>query len=201
MEKIDFLFRFVQGDIRQRLILDEEALYSTTDQLTADKITSDILKIIPSYSNCIITDATACVGGNTYSFAQNYPYVHAIEKDTKRCSLLKHNLDALNVSNVKVSCGDAFEVCKKYTQDLIFIDPPWGGPDYKRLDKIDLYLSGRPLSDFCKHVVANTKYIAIKAPVNFDESKFVQDTCKFMEMVHKNMQLRKMYLYVFKICR
>lgn len=198
-EKIEFLFKYVQNDVRQKLMLDEEALYSTTDQITADKITTDMLKFVPSSG--IITDATACAGGNTYSFAQAYAHVNAFEKDVVRCDLLKHNLQVLGTSNVNVECGDAFNLCKLQYQDAVFIDPPWGGPDYKKHDKVDLYLSNTPLWRFCESVAGHTNYIAIKVPVNFNETRFLQDTAGFMEMLHKNTQLRKMYLYVFKVKR
>lgn len=195
-EKVDFLFRFVSNDVRHRLMLDDEALYSTTDQLTADKITTDILKFAPP--SATVTDATSCAGGNTYSFAQAYTTVNAFEKDPRRYRLLRHNIQLLGASNVSLQCGDAFDLCVKQHQDVIFIDPPWGGPEYKKLDKVDLYLSQRPLSEFCKTVAPHARYIALKAPTNFNEALFLQETQGFMECVHKNTQLRKMYLYIFK---
>lgn len=196
-EKVDFLFRFVSGDVRNKLLLDDEAMYSTTDQITADKITADLLRFVPASG--LITDATACAGGNTYSFAQSYERVCAFEKDSRRFKLLQHNLQMLGVDNVQLECGDAWDLCTQQQQDCIFIDPPWGGPEYKKLDKIDLWLSDKPLSDFCKSVAGRTSYIALKAPTNFNEAKFLEDTKSFMEMVHKNTQLRKMWLYVFRL--
>ena len=196
-EKVDFLFRFVNGDVRNKLLLDEEALYSTTDQITADKITNDLLRFIPPTG--LVTDATACIGGNTYSFAQVYDRVCAFEKDQGRFKLLQHNLHALGVTNVKIACGDAWELCTQQYQDCIFIDPPWGGPEYKKHDTVDLFLSDRSLSQFCSMVARYTEYIALKAPTNFNETDFIADTKTFMEVVHKNTQLRKMYMYVFKV--
>jgi len=198
-EKRDFLFRFVDASVRSRILLDEEALYSTTDQVTADKITKDIAKYVELDE--IITDATACAGGNTYSFAQVFRNVLAFEKDPLRSKLLKHNMTVLGVSNnVTIKCGDANQLCQLQTQKLIFIDPPWGGPDYKRNPNIELYMSDVPLWKFCKSVSPFTKYVAVKAPTNFNEVKFINDTKSFMQLIHKNVQLRKMHFYVFEVC-
>jgi 16S rRNA G966 N2-methylase RsmD len=186
----------VEPNIRHKLLLDDEALYSTTDQLTADKITKDILKFIPK--SAVITDATACVGGNTYSFAQSFKKVFAFEKDTTRAKLLAHNMNMLGMENVHIQCGDAIELCPLQCQDIVFLDPPWGGPEYKRMDRVDLYLSDQSLWRFCEAISASTTYIAIKAPINFNELKFFQDTSHFMDLKHKNTQLRKMHFYIFK---
>lgn len=235
-EKKDFLFRFVNPDIRKKIKLDEEALYSTTDQVTADKITRDILNYIPQSST--ITDATACIGGSAYSFAQQFSNVIAIENNKERFELLKHNMNILtsqpsllntnynhhishnqhihcNIynklqqyafmqtksNNVECRHGDALLECKKQYQDAIFIDPPWGGPEYKTLDKVQLYLSGLPLHEVCKQIHNFTDYIIIKVPVNFDEIQFVNDTQTFMELQRKNSQLRKMKLLIFQTFR
>lgn len=195
-EKKDFLFRFVETTIRNKLQLDNEALYSTTDQLTADKITKDLLKIVPR--NSTITDATACVGGNTYSFAQAFRNVEAIEKDPVRASMLRHNMAMLGMKNVTVKCGDALKLVPASHHDLIFLDPPWGGPNYKQRLKVDLELSDVPLSSICNEFANHTKYIALKVPMNFDESRFIENTCNTLSLVHRNAQLRKMKLLVFR---
>jgi tRNA/tmRNA/rRNA uracil-C5-methylase (TrmA/RlmC/RlmD family) len=229
-EKKDFLFRFVQTDIRKQLKLDEEALFSTTDQVTADKITKDILRFVPRKST--ITDATACIGGSAYSFIQNFSNVIAIEYDKKRFEYLQHNMSILpiynnsfsnistisngsshsNISNSEqingtynniIECrnGDAIIECTKQYQEAIFIDPPWGGPEYKMLPSVQLYLSGLPLSEVCRKICTYTTYIILKVPVNFDEESFILDTYTFMEQIYKNSQLRKMHLLIFKSLR
>lgn len=198
MEKRDFLFKFVDQPIRDKIILDTEALFSTTDQLTADKITQDILKFVPK--SATITDATACAGGNTYSFSQHFAHVLAFEKDALRVRILRHNMTLLGATNVSIRNGDSFILCTQQSQNVIFLDPPWGGPDYKKHARVSLFLSERPLAEFCRIMVATrvTRFIALKAPTNFDEVSFVRDTCSFMKMVHKNTQLRKMYFYIFE---
>jgi len=180
--------------------MDDESLYSTTDQLTADRISKDILKFIPSTST--ITDATACVGGTAYSFSQYFEKVNAIEIDDKRYSLLVHNINILlketGKNNVTFYNNNAVSLCSHLKQNAIFIDPPWGGPDYKQVTKLSLYLSDIELSQVCNKLYKYTDYLLIKVPTNFDEDRFIEKTESFISLVHKNTSLRKMHLLIFK---
>jgi len=211
-EKKDFLFRFVQPEVRKLIQLDNEALFSTTDQVTADKITRDILRFVSKEGT--ITDATACIGGSAYSFIQVYKNVIAIEYDKTRFEYLQHNMnillnsttDSTVIANTKdntIACrqGDALIECIKQLQDAIFIDPPWGGPEYKMLSSVDLHLSGFPLHELCRRIYTTTHYIILKVPVNFGEESFIKNTKLFMQLIHKNAQLRKMHLLIFKVIK
>lgn len=196
IEKRDFLFRFVPSPLRSRLRLDQEALYSTTDQLTADKITKDLQRFVPRGGR--VADATACIGGNTYSFAQNFAAVDAYELDRRRAEYLEHNLGVLGVTNVRVVHGDVLKrIQGRY--DAIMIDPQWGGPGYKQLTDVRLTLSGKPLDAVCFQLTNHAKYIAVKTPTNFAEAAFLADTAPFMTLVHKNTHLRKMVLLIFEV--
>jgi len=198
--KRDYLFKFVPPAIRNLLKLDEEAAYSVTDMYTADKITRDIL----CYTGCtVICDATACIGGNTASFARSFKHVVAIERDKTRYEFLVNNMEALQAHNVKCVHGDALDevswVHNTYsTYDVIFIDPPWGGPEYKHQTVLDLQLSGVPLEDVCRRWAPYTKFFALKTPTNFDEQKFTRLTSDFLELKHKNT-LRKVTTYLFRV--
>jgi tRNA G37 N-methylase Trm5 len=195
--KKDFLFRFLSPAIRNLLRFDEEALYSTTDQLTADKICKDILKFVSTSG--VITDATACIGGSCASFAKVFSKVHAIEIDSKKYDYLRHNMLIMGFREVvHCICGDALQVCPRLKQDVIFIDPPWGGPEYKLSSKISLFLSGRPLADVCCELSVYTHYIAIKVPTNFDENAFLAAVEGTLVRVHRNVHLRKMHLLIFE---
>ena len=51
--------------------------------------------------------------------------------------------------------GDCLELSLKLEQNVIFIDPPWGGPSYKNEDFVDLYINNIILSDVCKKIYIN----------------------------------------------
>lgn len=195
MDKRDFLFRFVEPPARALLRLDEEAYYSTTDQLTANKIAKILARVASSHAT--ITDATACIGGATLAFAQTFDRVHAIEIDRTRYEYLCHNMFILGLGG-KVHCvhGDAIKVCAGLQQDIIFLDPPWGGPEYKSMDRVSLSLSGVSLSEVCRRLSSATRYIAIKVPTNFDEAAFRNEIADFARIIVRDTQLRKMNLLV-----
>lgn len=198
MDKRDFLFRFVEPPIRSQLRLDEEAYYSTTDQLTANKISKIIARIVSA--DAVITDATACIGGATYAFAQMFARVNAIELDKGRYDYLRHNITILGMAHkVRCVCGDAMEICPVTRQDLIFLDPPWGGPEYKTMERVSLSLSGLPLSEVCRTFAPSTTYIALKVPTNFDDVSFRAETADFADVVVHETQLRKMHLIILKV--
>ena len=194
-DKRDFLFRFIPVEKRKLLKLDEEALYSVTDQYTADKISKEIKKQFPDIQS--ITDMTSCIGGNTYSFSKYFELVHAIEIDKLKYDYLSYNLTILDANNVKLHYGDSLSIVPTLQQDILFIDPPWGGPNYKEKKQIDLYLSDIELSEVCKTLKSWCKYIALKVPTNFDLDKFTERTKTFMVQVYKNTELRKMQLLLY----
>jgi 16S rRNA G966 N2-methylase RsmD len=194
-DKRDFLFRFIPVEKRKLLKLDEEALYSVTDQYTADKISKEIKKQFPDIQT--ITDMTACIGGNTYSFSKYFESVHAIELDKLKYDYLSYNLTILDVNTVKLHHGDSLSIVPTLQQDILFIDPPWGGPNYKDKKHIDLYLSDIELSEVCRMLIPYSKYIALKVPINFDLDKFTERTNTFMVQVYKNTDLRKMQLLLY----
>ena len=194
-DKRDFLFRFIPVEKRKLLKLDEEALYSVTDQYTADKISKEIKKQFPDIH--IITDATSCIGGNTYSFSKYFDTVYAIELDKLKYDYLSYNLSILDSTNIQLYHGDSIAIIPTLQQDIIFLDPPWGGPNYKDKKQIDLYLSDIELSEVCRLLKSCCKYIALKVPTNFDLDKFTERTKTFMIQVYKNTELRKMQLLLY----
>lgn len=196
MEKRDFYFRYVPPETRAQLVLDYEASYSITDQVTADRITRDILMFLPP--TAVITDGTACVGGNTYSFAKTFQRVNAVEIDPRRHLYLQQNMDVLGLRNVLCIRGDAYYECRKQYQDMIFLDPPWGGPDYKQQSNLQLYLSNRELSEICCDLSLYCAYIGLKVPVNFSTEAFDANVRGVLERVHYNTTLRKMHLIIYR---
>lgn len=201
-DKRDFLFKFVPPPLRYAIRMDDESLYSVTDQHTADTITKDVMRFLPSTS-AVVVDGTACVGGNTISFAKVYSNVHAIEIDKVRFDYLEENLKTLNISNVTCHHADMVRACKTINCEcsLIFIDPPWGGPTYKSRALMDLYLQTDPLHAICRELAMHTRYFGLKVPLNFNEEAFVQNTRDFLKLVHKNSKLRKIQFLLFEVGR
>ena len=72
-DKRDWLFSGLDGSVRHSVQLDDVAEYSVTDSVTADTLSALLLAFVGAEAT--VTDACACVGGNTLSFARHFAHV------------------------------------------------------------------------------------------------------------------------------
>ncbi len=202
IKHLKYLFGDVSENILNKLQYDHISIYSITPAKLATDITTKLqfysIKIfgsglVPgldkSINKLIITEMTACIGGNVISFAKNFKYVNAIELCKKRYDFLNHNLQILNINaNVNTINGDSLIEIVNLKQDIIFFDIPWGGRNYKFKEKINLYISKIPSYEACNLVKRYTKIIVMKIPNNFNLEKFTKcvnmiifDICDFIK--------------------
>lgn len=185
-----------------KILYTTEAISYMTKRTIAEIISSIIhyhLRIIKDdMNNITITDATAGIGGNTFSFAQWFKQVNAVECKSETYKLLKNNIDIYNYTNVDCICADYTKIFNQLTQDVIFIDPPWGGKTYKQILKNKLMLSGYHLGIFCKMLIETmTSLIVLKLPLNFDFDYFYEELNTNMLITTIKMhKLDKMYICV-----
>ena len=98
--------------------------------------------------------------------------------NTKRSYYLKNNLDVYGYKNVDVYNDDCFNVIYTIKQDVVFIDPPWGGSSYLNKGLLQLKMSEKSIEDICLDLFNNKKckyvpkLVGIKLPVNFDIVNF-----------------------------
>jgi 16S rRNA G966 N2-methylase RsmD len=112
---------------------------------------------------------TAGCGGNMISFINYFAFVDGFEIDFKRYEMLKSNLQKYNKNNnYKVFNDDCNNIDKYYNYDVYFIDPPWGGPEYKNNTYVELYLSKFTLEEIIKNKIPKNKLIVIKVPFNYN---------------------------------
>lgn len=181
---------------RQLINLDDVGIFSTTHAEDAAEICKLIanLKILqPEFINKpkpSITDGCACCGGNVIAFqcCDLFEKVLAVEIDYDRCEYyLRNNINVVkkireNSIPTVALCDDIIKLSPWITQDVIFLDPPWGGPDYKNKTKISLFLSGFNISTVVKNIFLQeknkgnkTKCIVLKVPQNFDMDYMIDD--------------------------
>jgi len=178
-----YFFQPVEGVEVSELQLSEVSSYSTTPWREANSISRTIFNFYtdtreqkailkPMYSRCpIITDAASNVGGNTISFhLAGFRQVNAVEIDPTICQMLKHNLTVYNIPTEHVHCGDYLDVYKRLQQDVIYMDVPWGGPDYIKTQCLDLFLSNINIIDICFDIITNkmASLVVLKLPINYN---------------------------------
>ena len=59
----------------------------------------------------------------------------------------------------------------------LFLDPPWGGPEYKKTEMIELYLSNINLKDIIL-MIPKDKLIVLKLPYNYNIDFFKENIIK-----------------------
>jgi len=144
-------------------------LYSITKPEDAKWITNKIIENVKDAKNMVITDATSAIGGNTISFARHFKEVNSIEMNPLHFEMLNNNVAVYGFKNVNFYLGDSVKVLKDLKQDIVFFDPPWGGPNYKLIKHLKLYLSKVPLGKIVNDLLrTDTKYVVIRVPINFD---------------------------------
>jgi len=194
LNKREFFFKFLLPTKEiQKICMDEEAAYSVTEAKLAEQM-SDIIH--QSGSNIqTITDATACVGGNTISFMFHFPSVNSIEYDGTRANFLYHNVKVVSefyrstnehkIGKVSVYEGDGSHPSLK--QDAVFFDPPWGGPHYYQERDFHLFLSGEDMEVICARYTRSARLIALKVPYNFAFSSFERAMKSFCTITRHNI--------------
>lgn len=149
--------------MRYKLFVPEhlKSIYSTWEQA------HEINKILRMYitKKDIVTDATACIGGNSIFFRRDFKYVNSVEKDRDVFNTLRKNTNFPNCKHFNCSY---LHIMYGLRQDLIFLDPPWGGTDYKRTNSIDLYLDNVNVITIINNLYHYTRYIAMKIPNNYN---------------------------------
>jgi len=177
------------------LKLDECGLYSTTNANDAAQIATCIAEL-PGLSSRelggrlpTITDGCACCGGDTIAFACSglFAEVTTVEYDTDRCNgYLKPNLYACRDfcklrAEVVVYARSFIEIMDTLKQDVVYLDPPWGGLGYKKSTHIVLELGGVHCADIVhllseRAALNDTKYVILKAPNNLDANDMNADS-------------------------
>jgi 16S rRNA G966 N2-methylase RsmD len=165
-------------DIRinyDHLKIDDISKYSITLPNRADIISRIILSYFNitenSINRIIITDATAGVGGNVLSFCKYKLDVNAVEIDKDRFSYLLENIKEYNYNDVMVYNRDYVEIYEDIKQDVIFIDPPWGGVEYKNvLSELTLKLGSMEIEELCININRKklSKITVLKLPYNYN---------------------------------
>ena len=167
------IFPIKKNTIVNNFMLSNIGSYSIFYPNDADKVAKIIKSFLPG--NATITDANANMGGATLAFSNYFDKVNSVEIIPFHCKILENNINVYDaVDKVKVHCLDYLDIGDKLTQDAIFFDPPWGGPDYKKKELMDMYLDNISISDIIKSLLLKTKVIAIRVPFNYDFKKILE---------------------------
>ena len=188
-EFIHYYFPFEKNVDLKDIQITQEGTYSVTYPKFAEIISNHIKDhIFPSKaSNLTITDATANVGGNTINFAKYFKKVNAVEISEINFKALKNNIKVYNRDNVTLYHNNYLDIINKLKNDVVFLDPPWGGPKYKLHKYVTLYLDNIPVEKIISKLYNKVKLVALKVPSNINIDDYYKES-KF-----KNINIHVMY--------
>ena len=112
--------------------MDKEGWFSVTPERIAEHIAERC--------RCdLLIDAFCGVGGNAIQFAFTCERVIAIDIDPVKIALAQHNATVYGVQDrIEFIVGDYMQLIPHLKADVVFLSPPWGGPNYTKAEVFDV---------------------------------------------------------------
>jgi hypothetical protein len=164
------IFPLKEGVDYTKLNVTEEGEYSVTRRRDADRILSIMLNVVGDLKTKTITDSTGCIGGDTIQFSLHYKFVNSIEINETNFKALQNNVNVYGLKNVTLHNGDSTEIFN-WKSDVLFIDPPWGGPTYKENELLELHMGNKRVDEWLEEILLRKirpRYIFLKLPANYN---------------------------------
>ena len=161
---------------KSKLQLTTESLYSVSGKDGALFIRDIIYYHMKKNRNITITDGTGNVGSDTLMLAQFFKQVNSIEIDSINYEALKNNINIYKYTNINLINGNAIEQINKLSQDVLLIDAPWGGPNYKKHQQLKLYLDNLELADIYNQFKHLIRLFVVKVPFNYNINNLISST-------------------------
>lgn len=168
--RMEVLFPKKAGVDYSKLKMTPEGEYSITKRKDGDLLLAHMKSMIKGIKNKSITDLTGNVGGDTILFGLHFKHVKSIEMNSENFDALKNNVDVFGLQNVELVLGDSTKLYNWKT-DILYLDPPWGGPEYKEKKELDLYLGDERVDTLLHRILKETwkpDYIFMKLPANYN---------------------------------
>lgn len=165
----------------RQLVVSNDSRYSCIMPWHLDQVTNSFLYETQNlYINDII-DSTGNIGCDSILLRLIYPdsNITTIELNKNTYDLLVVNMNNLknitheNVKEIKTLNMDCLNYIYENVVDMIYVDPPWDGKDYKSQKYHDLKLSGIDIGKIVnKLLIRNSGLIVVKLPSNIDYKKY-----------------------------
>ena len=136
--------------------MDKEGWFSVTPERIAEHIAERC--------RCdLLIDAFCGVGGNAIQFAFTCERVIAIDIDPLKIALARHNATVYGVADrIEFIVGDYMKLIPHLKADVVFLSPPWGGPNYANAEVFDvktmITLDGVRVFEETKTITNNIAY-------------------------------------------
>jgi trimethylguanosine synthase len=160
-KKLQHYWNLLEG-YEQKFRFDEEGLYSFDTYSSSSKMAELI-------SCDSVIDGCCGVGGMTIGLAKANKKVIAVDINPAKIKMAKHNISMCGLQdNVDFILGDIRQVFKGLKGDAYYFDPPWGGLEYSKKNKIVFDDFGINIEPLIEEILSLNKQILCKFPLNFD---------------------------------
>ncbi|KRY20640.1 Trimethylguanosine synthase, partial [Trichinella patagoniensis] len=171
-QRFRLFYKYEEG-----ILLDEQSWFSVTPEAIA-------CHIAKRCKNKLIVDAFCGVGGNAIQFAKQGNFVIAIDIDPVKIKCARNNAKIYQVENqIQFICANFFDIYRKLRSDIVFLAPPWGGPDYQCFREFDVktidILDGKSIIEAARTISKSMIYFL---PRN-SSLLSIYDTVKFSKAV------------------
>lgn len=153
------------SEIERRMELDVQGLYSLDRQDLA-------LALARKIQAPRVIDAFCGVGGAAIAFARVGKIVDAMDIDEARLAMARRNAALFSVQDrIRFREGDAMELMRP-SDAALYLDPPWGGPEYGRLERFSLAMFRPDGERLLRKALAVSREVFFKLPKNFAFEEF-----------------------------
>lgn len=122
--------------------MDEEGWFSVTPEPIAKHHASRV-------GAGVLIDCFTGVGGNTIQFATKCKHVVAVDIDPQKIGCAQHNATVYGVhDHIDFIVGDFIHIAPHLKGETAFMSPPWGGPDYAKVDVYDIKTMLKPCDGY-----------------------------------------------------
>lgn len=130
------------------------------------------IHVVVRWFVCFTTHVTCVFPFLSCSFA-----VIAIDIDPEKLSLARSNAEVYGVADkIEFMCGDFMVLAADLKADVVFLSPPWGGPDYATAEVFDIQTmicpDGYPFKVVCPHACDFHPFVFCLSPLPSFEMGF-----------------------------
>ena len=168
LSRNEILFPKKRGVDYDKLQMTEEGEYSITKRKDGERLIQFMKDTVRNLKAKSITDMTGNVGGDTILFGLNFKRVVSYELKEDNFKALKNNVSEFGLANVELHHGDSVKEIPLIDTDVVYIDAPWGGPDYKNKTALDLFLGTLRIDELVPRILERSSYVFLKVPGNYN---------------------------------
>ena len=159
----------------KKLQITDKGIYSISKPYLSKWICNIILDNIDFtreyiLNNIKITDGTSGIGGDIIHFSKFFKEINGVELDKIHYNVLYNNIkNVLDIKNVKLFHDNYCDIYDKLENDIVYLDPPWGGRNIYKKKDVMLYLGNDKIFTIINKLhEIKVKYIFLKIPHNFN---------------------------------